>query len=149
LGQGRPARDLVAGLELMRESVVGELSKLKQATLPIIAAIGDMVVPGDRGAERRLGFAGHRSSLVNPGGHRYRVRARSARADSVEPAERPRVFLLSLAVVDDLGAIIVIAVRFTASFDLLGLASPSSRWSATPGSSTGGCARHRSMCRSR
>ena len=36
----------VAGLELIRELVVGELSKLKQATLPIIAAIGGMVVPG-------------------------------------------------------------------------------------------------------
>jgi NhaA family Na+:H+ antiporter len=104
---------------------------------------------GYRGAERRLGFAGHRSSLVNPGGHRYRVRARSARADSVEPAERARVFLLPLAVVDDLGAIIVIAVLFTASFDLVAACVAVLALVATSGSSTAGCARHGSMCRSR
>src|SRR5690348_11965072 len=35
----------VAGLELKRELVVGELSRVKQAVLPVIAAVGGMVVP--------------------------------------------------------------------------------------------------------
>jgi Na+/H+ antiporter NhaA len=59
------------------------------------------------------------------------------------------VFLLSLAVVDDLGAIIVVAVLFTASFDLVAAGVAVLALCATSGSSTAGCARHGSMCRSR
>lgn len=109
----------VAGLEVKRELVVGELSDLKGAALPVIAALGGMVVPAllyvaitgaaDRGwavpMATDIAFALGVLALVG----------------SRAPASL-RVFLLSLAVVDDLGAIAVIAVLFTDELAVLQLA---------------------------
>lgn len=107
----------VAGLELKREIVVGELSSPRQAALPIIAAIGGVVVPigiflliahGTPGADRAwaipaatdIAFALGVLALV---GSRIPSGA--------------RVFLLALAVVDDLIAIVIIAAVFTESIN--------------------------------
>ncbi|GAA1907749.1 Na+/H+ antiporter NhaA [Williamsia serinedens] len=112
----------VAGLELKREIVVGELSSLRQAALPIVAAVGGVVVPigiflaiahGTPGADRAwaipaatdIAFALGVLALV---GSRIPSGA--------------RVFLLALAVVDDLIAIVIIAVVFTASINWWALA---------------------------
>ncbi|MBK1785083.1 Na+/H+ antiporter NhaA [Prauserella sp. ASG 168] len=112
----------VAGLELKRELVVGELSDLRSAALPILAAVGGMLLPaliavgvawGEPGIERAwaipvatdIAFALGVLALV---GSRLPTAA--------------RVFLLSLAVVDDLGAIAVIAVLFTETFSVLAAA---------------------------
>ncbi|ATE52080.1 Na+/H+ antiporter NhaA [Actinosynnema pretiosum] len=109
----------VAGLELKRELVVGELNSLKAAALPVIAAVGGMVVP----ALVALGF-----SWGEPGaGQAWAIPMATdiafalgvlAIAGSALPSS-VRVFLLSLAVVDDLGAIAVIAVLFTSGLELL------------------------------
>ena len=107
----------VAGLELKREIVVGELSSPRQAALPIIAAVGGVVVPigiflliahGTPGADRAwaipaatdIAFALGVLALV---GSRIPSGA--------------RVFLLALAVVDDLIAIVIIAAVFTESIN--------------------------------
>jgi NhaA family Na+:H+ antiporter len=109
----------VAGLELKRELVIGELSRLKQAALPVIAALGGMVVP----AVVALGFAWGTPGIDR--GWAIPVATDIAFALGVlaltgsNLPSSARVFLLSLAVVDDLGAILVIAVLFTASFNLL------------------------------
>ncbi|TWP51432.1 Na+/H+ antiporter NhaA [Lentzea tibetensis] len=109
----------VAGLELKRELVVGELSDVRAAALPVIAAIGGMVVPalialgigwGQPGIERAWAIPVATDIAFALG-----VLALTA---SGLPSSL-RVFLLSLAVVDDLGAIVVIAVLFTSTFNLL------------------------------
>ncbi|RKT52120.1 Na+/H+ antiporter NhaA [Saccharothrix australiensis] len=109
----------VAGLELKRELVIGELNNVKAATLPVVAAIGGMVVPalialgvgwGEPGIERAWAIPVATDIAFALG-----VLAITA---SGLPSSL-RVFLLSLAVVDDLGAIIVIAVLFTAQFNAL------------------------------
>lgn len=108
----------VAGLELKRELVIGELSTRKQAILPVAAAVGGVVVPaviclaigwGQPDIDRAwaipvatdIAFALGVLALV---GSRVPSGA--------------RVFLLALAVVDDLIAIVLIAVLFTATIDL-------------------------------
>lgn len=109
----------VAGLELKRELVIGELADRKTATLPVLAALGGMVVPAV------LAFViGHNA----PGaGQAWAIPMATDIAfalgvlsltGSALPATA-RVFLLSLAVVDDLGAIVVIAVLFTGGLDVL------------------------------
>lgn len=109
----------VAGLELKRELVVGELNSLKAATLPVIAAVGGMVVP----ALVALGFfwgepgAGQAWAIPMATDIAFALGV-LAIAGSALPSS-VRVFLLSLAVVDDLGAIAVIAVLFTSGLKLL------------------------------
>nr|WP_233158343.1 Na+/H+ antiporter NhaA [Actinokineospora bangkokensis] len=106
----------VAGLELKRELVVGELSRVKAAVLPVIAAVGGMVVPA------AIAFA---VSGGAPGVWAIPVATDIAFALAVLAMagtgmpSGARVFLLSLAVVDDLGAILVIAAGFTGSFEPL------------------------------
>jgi len=109
----------VAGLELKRELVIGELSRLKNALLPVIAAAGGMVVPallalGVGWGDPRIAQA-WTIPVATDIAFALGVLALTA---SNLPASA-RVFLLSLAVVDDLGAILLIAVLFTASIDLL------------------------------
>ncbi|GAA2988286.1 Na+/H+ antiporter NhaA [Actinokineospora diospyrosa] len=109
----------VAGLELKRELVLGELSDFKSALLPVIAAIGGMVVPAL--VALTIAWGDPRASAV------WAVPVATdiafalgvlALTGSGMP-NSARVFLLSLAVVDDLGAILLIAVLFTSSFNLV------------------------------
>ncbi len=116
----------VAGLELKRELVVGELRSIKSAMLPVFAAIGGIVVPAGLAALIMFGAPGAGQAWAIPVAtdiaFALAVLAIAARA----LPRSVRLFLLSLAVVDDLGAIILIAVLFTTSlsvFALLGAAA--------------------------
>lgn len=102
----------VAGLELKREFVEGSLSRPKDALLPIIAAIGGMVVPAcvylltsGLGGGSLGGWAIPMATDI------AFALALLALVGSNLPSGL-RAFLLTLAIVDDLGAIIVIAVFF-------------------------------------
>ncbi|MFI9381162.1 Na+/H+ antiporter NhaA [Kutzneria sp. NPDC052558] len=109
----------VAGLELKRELVVGELADRKAAVLPIAAAVGGMVVP----ALLALAISGDGQAWAIPVATDIAFAlAVLAITGSGLPATA-RIFLLSLAVVDDLGAIAVIAIVFSTTFDLLALAA--------------------------
>ncbi len=113
----------VAGLELKRELVVGELSRLKNALLPVIAAVGGMVVPALVAlavgwGDPRVGDAWPIPVATDIA---FALGVLALTASNL-PASA-RVFLLSLAVVDDLGAIVLIAILFTASIDLLAAAA--------------------------
>ena len=111
----------VAGLELKRELVVGQLRDPAQAVLPVVAALCGMVVPAlvylavsasDESA--RAGWAVPMATDI----------AFALAVLAVLGSRLPtslRAFLLTLAVVDDLGAIVVIAVGFTDDVDLLAL----------------------------
>ena len=106
----------VAGLELKRELVVGSLSKPAQAVLPVVAAVAGMVVP----ALLYLAIAGSDPAAREGWGVPMATDiafalAVLAVAGSHLPAAL-RAFLLTLAVVDDMGAITVIAIFYTDTF---------------------------------
>ncbi len=112
----------VAGLELKREIVLGELSAFKQAVLPVVAAVGGVVVPiviclaigwGTPGIEKAWAIPAATDIAFALGV--------LALVGSRVPAGA-RVFLLALAVVDDLIAITIIAAVFTDTLDLVALA---------------------------
>ncbi len=111
----------VAGLELKRELVVGELADRRRATLPVIAAIGGVVTPALIAAVVGFGIPGMDRGWAIPVATDIAFAlAVLALTGSRIPAGA-RVFLLSLAVVDDLMAIVLIAVLFTTAVSLLWL----------------------------
>lgn len=109
----------VAGLELKRELVVGELSRFKVAILPVVAAVGGMVVPIGVALAVGWGAPGIEQAWAVPAATdiAFALGVLSLTASGLPSSAR--VFLLSLAVVDDLGAIVIIAILFTAKFNLI------------------------------
>jgi len=102
----------VVGMELKREMLVGELSDMRQAALPIIAAIGGMVVP----ALIYLAF-NHSGEAARGWGIPMATDIAFAVGVLVLLARRvPKAlitFLVALAIADDLGAVLVIAIFYT------------------------------------
>jgi len=111
----------IMGLELKRELMVGELSSPAQALLPIMAAIGGMVVPA-------LFYFVFNTSGPDAKGWGIPMAtdiAFAIGALSLLGARIPQnliTFLIALAIVDDLGAVAVIALFYTESIDMLALA---------------------------
>ncbi len=111
----------VVGLELKRELVVGELSSLSQALLPVAAALGGMVVPALVTLVLAYGTPGIEKAWAIPVATDIAFALGVlALAGSALPVTA-RVFLLGLAVADDLGAIVVIAVVFSSGLNVLAL----------------------------
>jgi NhaA family Na+:H+ antiporter len=111
---------LLVGLELKREVLVGELSSLKDAALPIAAALGGMVVPG-------LIYAAFNANTPTASGWGIPMATDIAFAIGILVLLAWRVpknliiFLTALAIADDLGAVLVIALFYTAQLDLKSL----------------------------
>jgi len=108
---------LFVGLELERELYSGELSSFKNALLPIIAACGGIVVP------TLIHFALNAGTPTQPGMSipmatdiAFALGALALLGSRI-PASL-KVFLTALAVMDDLGAIVVIAVFYSTQFSL-------------------------------
>ncbi|GAA2364702.1 Na+/H+ antiporter NhaA [Saccharopolyspora halophila] len=113
----------VAGLELKREMVLGELSNLRSALLPIIAAAGGMVLPAVLAFSIGHGTPGAHDAWAIPMATDIAFALGVLSLTGSWMPTAARVFLLSLAVVDDLGAILVIAVLFTHGMSLVWLAT--------------------------
>lgn len=106
----------VIGLEIKREVLHGQLATLRSAALPAIAAIGGMVVPASIYLVLNLGGDGMRGwgiPMATDIAFALGVLALLGRRIPMEL----RVFMLGLAVVDDLGAIAVIAIAYTETID--------------------------------
>jgi Na+:H+ antiporter, NhaA family len=107
----------VVALEIKREWIFGELRDRRTAALPIIAAIGGMVVPAGIYTALNVGTeAAHGWGIPMATDIAFAVAVVLAAGARVPPAAR--LFLLTLAIVDDLGAIAVIAVFYTADLAL-------------------------------
>ncbi len=111
----------VAGLELKRELVVGELRSVKAAMLPVFAAVGGMVVPALVAFAVMAGAPGAGQAWAIPVATDIAFALAILAMTASFLPRSIRVFLLSLAVVDDLGAIILIAVLFSSSVSILAL----------------------------
>lgn len=101
----------VVGLEIKREMLVGELSSIKKATLPIFAALGGMLVPAaiyiffNQGTPTSNGWGIPMATDI----------AFAVGVISILGKRCPaplKIFLLALAIVDDLGAILVLAIFY-------------------------------------
>lgn len=111
---------LLVGLEIKRELVEGELSDIKKASLPIFAALGGMLIPAliyfcfNYNTDYKNGWAIPMATDIA-----FSLAIISLLGKSV-PASL-KIFLSALAIVDDLGAIIVIALFYTDSIDWISL----------------------------
>lgn len=112
---------LVVGLELKHEIVLGELADPRQAILPVFAAIGGMIVPAVVTLILGAGGEGIDKAWAVPVATDIAFALAVLAIAARDLPSNLRVFLLTLAIVDDLGAIILIAVLFTAHFKLLPL----------------------------
>lgn len=103
---------LLIGLEIERELYAGELSSIKNAALPVFAAIGGMAVPAlihfslNAGTATENGFGIPMATDIA-----FALGILSLAGKSVPLALK--IFLTALAIIDDLGAILVIAVFYT------------------------------------
>ncbi len=111
---------LMVGLELKRELITGELSRPRQAALGVAAALGGMIVPAliyvliNRGSAGMEGWAIPMATDI----------AFALAAMSVLGSRVPlglKVFLTALAIVDDLGAVLVIGLFYTSGLNLVAL----------------------------
>lgn len=107
----------VIGLEVKRELVHGSLSDLKQASLPIAAAIGGMIIPAGLYLSMQYGEPGMRGWGIPMATDIAFVVGCLAILGPRVPHSL-RILLLSLAIVDDIGAILVIAVGYTESLNV-------------------------------
>ncbi len=113
----------VIGLEVKREIVLGELGDLRRAALPIAAALGGMVVPAGIYFAIQFGQPAARGWGIPMATDIAFVVGCMAVLGSRVPHSL-RILLLSLAIVDDIGAILVIAIGYTddLSWNWLGVA---------------------------
>ena len=108
---------LVVGVEIKRELIEGDLGDRRTAALPVAAAIGGMVVP----AALFLAIAGGGSASRGWGIPMATDIAFALGVMALVARRLPsslRVFLLTLAIVDDIGAIVVIAVFYSDNLEL-------------------------------
>jgi NhaA family Na+:H+ antiporter len=110
----------LVGLEIKRETLAGELASLRQAALPMCAALGGMVVPAGiyllitRGTPAVVGWGVPMATDIA-----FALGVLALLGDRIPTGLK--VFLAALAIVDDIGAILVIAVFYSGGVDWVAL----------------------------
>ncbi len=113
---------LLAGLEIKRERMAGELASWKKSLLPMVAALGGMLVPA-----AIYGIFNHNQPTAHGWGIPMATDIAFALGALQVLGKRVpvglKVFLVALAIIDDIGAIVVIAVFYAGEIHLAGLAA--------------------------
>lgn len=118
---------LLIGLELEREIYIGELSNIKNAALPLFGAFGGMIVPAGIYLLFNYGTAMQSGAGIPMATDiAFAVGILSLLGNRVPTSLK--VFLTALAVIDDLGAILVIAIFYTKSISFFHLGIALSIW---------------------
>ena len=118
---------LLIGLELERELYVGELSSFRNALLPVIAAIGGMAAPAlihfvfNTGLPTQAGIGIPMATDIA-----FALGALALLGTRVPPALK--VFVVAFAVIDDLGAIVLIALFYSGDLSMTHLAGGLAAW---------------------
>ena len=131
----------VVGLEIKFEILRGELSNPRRLALPVLAAIGGMAVPAAIYLALNQGAGGHLAGWPTPTATdiAFALAALAIAGPRLPPSLR--IFLLTLAIADDLGAVALIALLFTTNLNLMALAGAGlclglmallSRWKTAP-----------------
>ncbi len=101
---------LMIGLEIKREVLIGELSSVQKSLFPVVAAIGGMLIPAlvyiSLNTDKPLGFGIPMATDIA-----FALGVLMLLGKRVNPALK--LFLVALAVVDDLGAVLVVATVYT------------------------------------
>ena len=113
---------LLVGLEIKREAIEGALSSAKQAALPVIAAFGGFVTPAAIFAAVNWGDAHALRGWAIPAATDIAFALGVCAMLGRKVPASLKIFLLALAIIDDLMAIIVIAIFYTADLSVTALA---------------------------
>lgn len=110
----------LVGLEIKREVLAGELSSVRSAALPMVAAVGGMIVPAGLYAVLNVGGAGvHGWGIPMATDIAFALGVLALLGSRVPSGVK--VFLAALAIVDDIGAVLVIAVFYSGGINVVAL----------------------------
>jgi NhaA family Na+:H+ antiporter len=118
----------LVGLEIKREFVDGELADRRRALLPLAAALGGMAVPALIYCALNQGDPKALAGWAIPAATDIAFAIGIVMLLGSRVPASLRIFLAAVAIIDDLGAIVIIALFYTDQLSIMALAAPASAW---------------------